>query len=92
MSLLISYLDGTAFEDSRKSEVVAESDMGGQHKFFVREGNILKAIPEQIVMSRIYTEGAYDFNVPQIVEYIEEHPGEIETVDWSLMEQVWRPN
>jgi len=82
--LLISYLDSDTL-DSRQEEVVAYSTIG-RKKFFVRVGeDTLKAIPDALVMSKIYPQGIED--PPYVVEYLEEHP-EIIDVDFSLMLQL----
>jgi len=85
--LLISFIDGSAL-DSRQDEVVAQSDRGSK-KFFVREGDTLRAIPEQLVMSKIYPQGIIDPPLPE--DYIYAHP-EVQEVDWSLMDQLREPN
>lgn len=84
--LLISFLDGVTL-DPRQEEAVARSVT--DRMYFTRAGDVLRAVPDCLVWSKIYPQGIVE--LPLVIEYVEAHLDEIDSVDYSLTENYLDP-
>lgn len=81
--MLIRYLKDGFLEVSGDEEVVGI----GRENYFIwgnREQGIIKAIPPDLIISKIYPEGV---EAPYILDFIKENPNVIKSVDYSLVDR-----